>query len=71
MQYDAIENFLARAKKLTKSQAKDMRLTLEEVSVLSIELAALLAERSKNQTVRKTAPVELINLIMDGGSMKG
>ena len=65
MKYEAIEDFLARARKLNKSN-KDMRLSYDEAMGLAVSLAELLARLNKQQSTE----VAVISApkVIDGGT---
>ena len=61
MNYDPINNFLDRARKMSKS-SKELRLTYEETNTLAINLAQLLAE------LKQKGDSSTTSVVLDGGS---
>lgn len=62
MKFDAIDDYLARVRKLNKSN-KDMRLSYDEAMALAISLGELLA-----QLAQKPVPVVTSPIVIDGGT---
>ena len=66
MNYEPIEDFLARVKKLSRSASKDMRLSFEEANLLALNIGELMTQLKKNETGKPTK-VDFPKII-DGGS---
>lgn len=66
MNYEPIEDFLARVKKLSRSASKDMRLSFEEANLLALNIGELMTQLKKNET-GKSAKIDFPKII-DGGS---
>lgn len=60
--YSEIESFLARVKLMTKSRSKELRLSLEEATMLAANVGELLAEIAKSNQKE-----EVVNVVMTGG----
>jgi hypothetical protein len=63
MNYEPIDTFLTRAKQMTRSGSKDMRLSLQEANMLAISIAELLGQLQRQAPVTALAPT-----VIDGGS---
>lgn len=63
MKFDAIDDYLARVRKLNKSN-KDMRLSYDEAMALAISLGELLAQLAQKPVPAVVSPSEVI----DGGT---
>ena len=66
MNYDAINDFLARVKKLNKGNSKDIRLSFEEAHVLAVSIGELLSQAK--QKIDKTQVTTTSPSVIDGGS---
>lgn len=65
MNYEPIEDFLSRVKKLSRSASKDMRLSFEEAQLLALNIGELMTQLNKKSEGK--GPVELPTVI-DGGT---
>lgn len=65
MNYEPIENFLARVRKLNRSTSKDMRLSFEEAQLLALNIGEMMTQLHKKGSEVKT--VEFPEVI-DGGT---
>ena len=63
MNYDPINDFLARVKRL---QGKDMRLSFQEANLLAVNLAELLSQLNQ----KAPAATSVAPSVIDGGSFK-
>ena len=64
MNYEPIDNFLARVRKLNRG-AKDMRLSFEEAQLLAINIAELMSQLNKDN---QKAVVVAAPSVIDGGT---
>lgn len=65
MNYEPIEDFLARVRRLNRSTSKDMRLSFEEAQLLALNIGEMMTQLNKKGG--DTKPVELPDVI-DGGT---
>ncbi len=63
MKFEAIDDFLARVRKLNKSN-KDFRLSYEEANALAVSLAELLAQLNQKKPVGSEV---MTPSVIDGG----
>lgn len=63
MNYDAINDFLSRVKRLSHQGSKDMRLSFQEANILAITIGELLVEAQRQTPTSTAAPT-----VIDGGT---
>lgn len=64
MKYEAIDEFLARVKQLSRAGSKDMRMSFQEANNLALTLAEMLSQLNKQTpTVVASNPS-----VIDGGT---
>lgn len=65
MNYDAINDFMSRVKKLNKSNSKDLRLSYEEAHILAISIGELMSQLKQKAD---TTSIVSAPAVIDGGT---